>query len=389
MSSTQANLNQDQLNKIKAFFDAVEWAEQPSNTVLILARREGHAYRLDDITPIEIDEVSLTSGRHLLLHPIKAEPLHVETLRELRTTLRDPSVSSRDVPLDLMVMPKHRAVERAVVASGGKNAFVIASSGRAFEYEIDACGSSTDDLGLPDPPAGISVFEGSLHTWGPSLEGDYDAEWHGHYRDTTPEELAAVQCGECPWPPPAPLPEEIDGTRAAQVETDLGSMMKLARSHGLDEPTIAKVEPVLRYLVEMAHFAYAEGLRRGVGAEIATSVADIASEVDMLANLESLLVDAGETCPADYQNGFDWKSYNAMIAEVKQRFSSIFRARDREIETCRALERARDTLKMQCAQAQAGTKSMRDWFERAKKQLSAAVLGGEIDTREVDEILKV
>lgn len=321
MPSTQEKLSQDQLNKIKAFFEAVTWEEQPNDTVLILARREGRAYRLDDITPIELREVSLTSGA-IMLHPISADPLGIHTIRELRSTSRDPNVSTRDVPLDLMVVPTHRAIERAVVVSGGKNAVVIAISGRAFEYEIDACGNNAEDLGLPDPPAGISIFEGSLHVWGPSHEGEYDSEWRGEYREPTSQELVAIRDGECPWPPPEPLPEEIDATREAQIETDLIAMVKLARARDLDDAAIERITPVLRYLVEMAHLAYAEGLRQRDEPRLA------------------------------------------------------------EIRTALALAR-RD-----CATAQHGVRKMREWFERAKKQLQAAVLGGEIDTREVDEILK-
>lgn len=183
-------------------------------------------------------------------------------------------------------------------------------------------------------------------------------------------------------------------------------MMKLAQHHAGDTMTI-KIKPVLRYLVEMAHLAYAQGRQEH---NTTRNPVDRASETDMIATLESWLVDAGETCPADYQNGFDWPRYNAMIARVKRMFESIFRARDREVETCSALEKQRDEAiaesrvlreTLDTAQrnlsharatvvtAQAGTRSMREWFERAKKQLEAAVLGGEIDTREVDEILKV
>ena len=38
----------------------------------------------------------------------------------------------------------------------------------------------------------------------------------------------------------------------------------------------------------------------------------------LLTEIESILVDAGETCPKDYQNGFDWKKYMAYVNTVKK-----------------------------------------------------------------------
>jgi hypothetical protein len=39
--------------------------------------------------------------------------------------------------------------------------------------------------------------------------------------------------------------------------------------------------------------------------------------IDIVADIESEIVDAGETCPENYQNGFDWPEYLAMLARVQ------------------------------------------------------------------------
>jgi hypothetical protein len=37
----------------------------------------------------------------------------------------------------------------------------------------------------------------------------------------------------------------------------------------------------------------------------------------VLARIESILVEAGEACPENYQNGFDWVCYMAALEDVK------------------------------------------------------------------------
>lgn len=40
---------------------------------------------------------------------------------------------------------------------------------------------------------------------------------------------------------------------------------------------------------------------------------------ELLLSIESILIDAGEVCPDDYQNQFDWKKYMEYIEIVKKK----------------------------------------------------------------------
>jgi hypothetical protein len=40
---------------------------------------------------------------------------------------------------------------------------------------------------------------------------------------------------------------------------------------------------------------------------------------ELLRTIESIMVDAGECCPDDYQSGFDWKLYGEAMEAVKGR----------------------------------------------------------------------
>jgi hypothetical protein len=40
---------------------------------------------------------------------------------------------------------------------------------------------------------------------------------------------------------------------------------------------------------------------------------------ELLSSIESDIIDAGESCPANYQSGFDWLTYQQMLDTVKLR----------------------------------------------------------------------
>lgn len=252
-------LTEDHKNKILAMIDAIDFAEEPDSTVVMLARREGTDYRLVDLAPIEEREVASTSGMGVLLRPTMHD-MRAPTIVDKKE--RDPEVSDATVPRDLFAVARqHKPTERAVVAMGQKNGVIMSYSGRAFDFEMSEIGSTTEDLGMPEPPEGISIFEGHLHTWGPSMDGDYDAEWRGTYREPTVSEWNSIRRGECPWPDERepPTDKQVERTRQAQVDDDFEAVLKMARRQEIDEATITKLEPLFRYLVEMAHCAYAQG----------------------------------------------------------------------------------------------------------------------------------
>jgi hypothetical protein len=93
---------------------------------------------------------------------------------------------------------------RAVVASDGKGrGAVIWWVGLAFWIEIQEYGvKDLDDLGLDDAPAGLSIWEGQLHSrqCGNPLDGiDYETELVGTFREPTKEEWEEIQDGSAPW----------------------------------------------------------------------------------------------------------------------------------------------------------------------------------------------
>lgn len=99
--------------------------------------------------------------------------------------------------------PKYRADAppcRLVVACMNGHGCVLHWIGEAWEYWRDGCG--TEELaaqGMDDAPDGISIWEGTIHTWGPDRDGEYDAEPVGEFRDLTPEEWKMLAEGSAPW----------------------------------------------------------------------------------------------------------------------------------------------------------------------------------------------
>ena len=93
---------------------------------------------------------------------------------------------------------------RAVVASDGNGrGAVIWWVGLAFWIEIQEYGvTDLGDLGLDDAPAGLSIWEGQIHTrqCGNPMDGyDYETELVGAFRPPTDEEWKDIRHGCEPW----------------------------------------------------------------------------------------------------------------------------------------------------------------------------------------------
>ena len=88
---------------------------------------------------------------------------------------------------------------RAVVASDGKgNGCVMHYVGAHLDQWRSDVGDSLKDLGLDEAPAGISIWEGKVHTTR-GYDGDYDAELVGEFRAPTEEEWDFINHDDCPW----------------------------------------------------------------------------------------------------------------------------------------------------------------------------------------------
>lgn len=82
-----------------------------------------------------------------------------------------------------------------VVAKDG-HGLIVAHSGVVIGSEIAAMSSWTDDINVPRPPDGMSIWEGTMR-WDSSEDPDLHCE--GAYRPLTPSErMLYAKTGE-PW----------------------------------------------------------------------------------------------------------------------------------------------------------------------------------------------
>ena len=95
---------------------------------------------------------------------------------------------------------KKDKLSRLLVACKGDQGVVLDWVGNDWFWWREGCG--TDDLtdcGLEGAPDGLSIWEGKIKSWGPSREGEYDAEPRGTFRVLTDTEWELLKKDEPLW----------------------------------------------------------------------------------------------------------------------------------------------------------------------------------------------